>query len=250
MVFSTTLRSRATGARISKTTGMLAVQYCRWPRNPLRTSASVKLLTGVSGCTTIATSASWLCAAMTAQPRQIQPRSRTPRAGFEQALIAPLEGERSVEKSAADTSFANPLTKFSILGLECSVVRNIVSHPNERTDQVYHACRPRDIPHRLHDRPMNILEAIIRLPFVLLPGKPVRQLHIVARGVKRLRLLQIQVMNIGVLCEKFRTLLVPHHVRRGDPLIEIRPGVRRKLVAIIGATNLQPVEPGRSGKEI
>src|SRR3982074_2338579 len=227
MVFSTTLRSRATGARISKTTGMLVFQYCRSPRKTLRTSASVKLLTGVSGCTTIATSASWLCAAMTAQPRQIQARSRTPRAGFEQALIAPLEGERSLEKSAADTRFAYPFTKVSILGLECSGVRNIVSRPNERTDQVYHACRPRDIPYRLHDRPMNILEAIIRLPFVFLPGKPVRQLHIVARGVKCLRSLQIPVMNIGVFCEKFRALPVPHHVRRGDPR------VRRKLVAII-----------------
>src|SRR5437667_8483795 len=233
MVFSTTLRSRATGARISKTTGMLAFQYCRSPRKTLRTSASVKLFTGVSGCTTIATSPSWLCAAMTAQLRQIQPRSRIPHAGFEHALIAHLEGERSLEKSAADTRFPCPLTKVSILALECSVVRNIVSHPNERTDQVDHACRPRDIPHRLHAWPMNILEAIIRLPFVFLPGKPVRQLHIVARGIKCLGRLQIPVMNIGVLCEKFRALLVPHHVRRGDPLIEVRPGVRRKLVTII-----------------
>src|SRR5882762_2466275 len=251
MVFSTTLRSRATGARISKTTGMLAFQYCRSPRKTLRTSARVRLFTGVSGCTTIATSASWLCAAMTAQPRPIQPRSRrTPHAGFEHALIAPLEGKRSLEKSAADTRFPYPLTKVSILALECGVVRNIVSHPNQRTDQVCHAGRPRDIPHRLHARPMNILEAIIRLPFALLPGKPVRQLHIVGRGVKCLGCLQIPVMNIGVLCEKFRALLVPHHVRRGDPLVEVRPGARRKLVAIIGATNFQPVEPGRSGKQI
>src|SRR5258708_32648155 len=210
MVFSTTLRSRATGARISKTTGMLAFQYCRSPRKTLRTSASVKLFTGVSGCTTIATSASWLCAARTAQPKQIQPRSRIPHAGFEHALIAPLEGERSLEKSAADTRFPYPLTEVSILALEGSVVRNIVSHPNQRTDQVYHACRPRDIPHRLHDRPMNILEAIIRLPFVFLPRKPVRQLHIVARAVECLRRLQIPVMNISVLCEKLRALLVPH----------------------------------------
>src|SRR6267378_1334598 len=227
MVFSTTLRSRATGARISKTTGMLAFQYCRSPSKTLRTSASVKLFTGVSECTTIATSASWLCAAMTAQPRQIQPRSRrTPHADFEHALIAPLKGERSLEKSAADTRFPYSLTKVSILALECSVVRNIVSHPNQRTDQVYHACRPRDIPHRLHARPMNILEAIIRLPFVFLPGKPVRQLHIVAGGVKCLRGLQIPVMNISVLCEKFWTLLAPRHVSRGDPLIEVRPRVR------------------------
>src|SRR6267143_5692719 len=233
MVFSTTLRSRATGARISKTTGMWAFQYCRSPSKTLRTSASVKLFTGVSGCTTIATSASWLCAATSAQPRQIQPRSRTPHAEFEHALIAPLEGKRSLEKSAADTRLPYTLTKVSILALECSVVRNIVSHPNERTDQVSHACRPRNIPHRLDDRPMNILEAIIRLPFVLLPGKPVRQLHIVARGVKCLRRLQIPVVNIRVLCEKFRALLVPNHVCRGDPLIEVRPRVRRKLVAII-----------------
>src|SRR6267143_4455723 len=130
MVFSTTLRSRATGARISKTTGMLAFQYCRSPRKTLRTSASVRLVTGVSGCTTIATSASWLCAAVTAQPRQIQARSRTPHAGFEHVLIAPLEGERSLKKSAADTRGPHPLAKVSILALECGVVRNIVSHPN------------------------------------------------------------------------------------------------------------------------
>ena len=43
------LRSRATGARISRTTGTFAVQYWRSPSNTLRTSASVKLLTGVSG---------------------------------------------------------------------------------------------------------------------------------------------------------------------------------------------------------
>src|SRR6202049_1469235 len=233
MVFSTTLRSRATGARISKTTGMLAFQYCRSPRKTLRTSASVRLFTGVSACTTIATSASWLCAAMTAQPRQIQARSRTLHADFEHVLIAPLEGERSLEKSPADTRGPYPLTKVSILALECGVVRNIVSHPNQRTDQIFHACRPRDMPHRLRDRPMNILEAIIRLPFVLLPGKPVGQLHIVARGVECLRRLQIPVMNVGVLGKNFRPLPVPHHVGRSDPLIEVGPRVRRKLVAII-----------------
>src|SRR5260370_34250888 len=121
---------------------------------------------------------------MTAQPRQIQPRSRIAHAGFERALIAPLEGKRGLKKSAADTRLPYPLTKVSILALECSVVRNIVSQPNQRTDQVSHACRPRDIPHRLGDRPMNILEAIITLPFVLLPRKPIRQLDIVAPGVK------------------------------------------------------------------
>src|ERR1700736_6736940 len=223
MVFSTTSRSRATGARISKTTGRLAFQYCRSPRNTLRTSANVKLLTGVSGCTTIATSASWLCAAMTAQARQTHPRSRTPHADFQEGLMAALEGERSLEERAADSRFAYPLTKVSILALECSVVRNIVSHPDERTDQVFHAWRPRDIPHRFHDRPMNILEAIIRLPFVFLPRKPVCQLHIVARGVRCLRCLQTLVMNILVFCEKLGTPLGPGHVSSRDPFAKVYP---------------------------
>jgi hypothetical protein len=53
--------------------------------------------------------------------------------------MAALEGERGLEKRAADTRFAYSLTKVSILALEGSVVRNIVSNPNERTDQVYDA---------------------------------------------------------------------------------------------------------------
>src|SRR6266403_2348290 len=161
--------------------------------------------------------------------------------------MAPLEGERGLEERPVNTRFACPLAKVSILTLERGVVRNVVSHSNERTDQVFHGCCPRVIPNRFDVRPMNILEPIIGLPLVFLPGKPVRQLHIVIRGIECLRGLQIPVMNICVLGQKFWALLVPDQIGGSNPFVKVYSSFWSEFVAIKRSPNLQAIEPGRPG---
>src|SRR6202162_6749764 len=56
MIFRTTSRSWATGARTSRTTGRPVAQYWRSPRKIFRTSARERFVTGVSAWTTMATS--------------------------------------------------------------------------------------------------------------------------------------------------------------------------------------------------
>ena len=87
---------------------------------------------------------------------------------------------------------------------------------------------------------MNILETIVRLPFVFLPGKLVRHLRIVPRGVEGLRRLQTRVMNILIFGQQFRAPSCPRHVPSCNPFAEVYSGPRAELIVIIGAPQLQP----------
>src|SRR5215472_12077942 len=89
---------------------------------------------------------------------------------------------------------------------------------------------------------MNILEPIIGLPFILLPRQPIRELDIKCLAVICLQRLQVAVMNVRELREKFRMFLAPDQMRRLDPFVEIPSLCRRKLVAIDRTTKLQSVK--------
>src|SRR6266496_4470811 len=140
MVFSTTFRSRATGARMSKTTGMFVLQYCRLPRNTLRASAKVRLVTGVSGWTTTATSTPRALSNARGcnEHRHRHHRSKAALGAiFRSAVMALyLEGERGLKEYPVDTWFVDSVTSVSVLPLERGVVCDVVSDAKRGTHQV------------------------------------------------------------------------------------------------------------------
>src|SRR5690348_429201 len=89
---------------------------------------------------------------------------------------------------------------------------------------------------------MNILEAIIGLPFIFLPRQPIPELDIKCLAVICLQRLQVAVMNVRELREKLRMFLAPDQMRSLDPFVEVPSLCRRKLVAIHRTPKLQSVK--------
>src|SRR4029077_8914060 len=102
---STTSRSLAPGACMSRTTGEFELQYWRSPRKIFLKSAIVKLVTGFSGFTTMATSGPVVVCAVdpeiTMRPMSTARIARIP--GFSDPLIAlSSESEGGLEKEPVD----------------------------------------------------------------------------------------------------------------------------------------------------
>src|SRR6185369_5802371 len=231
---------------MSRTTGMFGLQYCRSPRKTLRTSDMLRLVIGVSGCTTTATSTSWRCAASGCKSvRQRQLKARAREANFQWVVMCVSEGKRSLEKCPIHPRLVHTVTTVPVLAFESRVVSDVVPDPERRTRKIQHIHQRRII-----FRLMNILVSIVRLPFALLPGQPVRKLNIERLAVPGIESQHIAMVNVGVFRQEFRFFLGPDHVGRGDPFIEIPARLRRKLVAIYRRTKLKPIESGRSGIQV
>src|SRR6478752_3348900 len=226
MIFRTTFRSLATGARIIRTTGTLVLQYWRSPRKTLRTSARLRLLIGVSGCTTTATSTSWRWAASgCSRARHRQLRTKARETNFQCDVMSVSEGKGSLEKGPVDPGLVHTMATVPILALKRRVVSDVVPDPERRTCQIQHI-QQRGIVFRL----MNILVSIIRLPFALLPGQAVGELNVKRLAVPGVRSHHIAMMNIGVFRQELRLFFSPHDVCGSNPFFEILPRLWSELV--------------------
>src|SRR5262245_62240737 len=139
MVFSTTSRSLATGARIRSVTRSLGDQYCRSPSRILRTSERFSCCSGTSGWTTTATSAasanvphSKSIAGRASRPEYRRKNFRTLRIGFIGGLL-----ECEADLHQADISPRLPCPPLMpVLRFQRCKRREIVSQAQQRALQV------------------------------------------------------------------------------------------------------------------
>src|SRR6202047_4216128 len=96
---------------------------------------------------------------------------------------------------------------------------------------------------------MNILESIIGLPFVFLPGETVRELNVECLAVVDVRSELIAMTNVSEFGQELGLFFGPDQVGRRDPLAKILARLWRQLVTINRASKLESVEPGRPGKD-
>src|SRR6185369_9349534 len=104
------------------------------------------------------------------------------------------ESKRGLEECPVYPGFVYAMATVAILALECRVVRNIVPDTKNRTVKIQHIHQ-----RRIVCRLMNILVSIIRLPFALLPGQPVRQLNVERLAVPGIAGGFVAMMDVGVL---------------------------------------------------
>src|SRR2546428_8342001 len=96
---------------------------------------------------------------------------------------------------------------------------------------------------------MNILESIIGLPFVFLPGETIRELKVECLAVVDIGSELIAMTHVSEFGQELGLFLGPGQVGCGDPLAKILARLRGELVAINRASELESVEPGWPGKD-
>src|SRR4051812_17798627 len=103
------------------------------------------------------------------------------------------ESKRGLEKRPVYARLVHAVATIPILALECRVVRNIVADPDRGPRKIIYIHQG-----RIGFRLMNILEAIIRLPFALLPWQAVSELNIKRLALPGLSGQFIAMMDVGI----------------------------------------------------
>src|ERR1700693_5690371 len=168
MIFRTTSRSWATGARTSRTTGRPVAQYWRSPRKIFRTSARERFVTGVSAWTTMATSdPREVCAASGARyVHNVHRRKAAARTKYFliRLLIftAPSERKAGLEEQSIDVRLTSTTLGVAVFAFEGGKVGDVPAQSQRGPSQVG------DAEDRFALGDMNIFIAIVGLPVLVL----------------------------------------------------------------------------------
>src|ERR1700680_1518638 len=205
MLFNTTSRSRAPGARTSKVTRKLDDQNWRLPSKSLRRSSKLRLSTGTSGRTTIAMSVSPTAVAAEAPARpSVASKIRRLEGRFSGILIGRLKSETRLHEH---TVYGRQIAAHvvTILQLQRCKSRNVVSHAERGAHEAWHD----SAEDRVGVWHVNVLEAVIRFPELLIPRQAIAGLYIKRLAVGCRAAVHGLMRNIGKFGDYFRRFLHP-----------------------------------------